>query len=60
MPYLIDRQRALYAGDVVAVLGVRQRRTRSLVILKDNSLYQTLTRPKTLARRAGAWPADLT
>ena len=52
MPYLIDRQRALYGGDIVAVLGLRQRRVRSLVILRDNSLYQTLTRPKTLMRRA--------
>jgi hypothetical protein len=60
MPYLIDRQRALYTGDVVAVLGVRQRRTRSRVILKDNSLYQTLTRPQTLARRARAGLAVIT
>ncbi|MBI3321033.1 MAG: hypothetical protein HYZ91_02050 [Candidatus Omnitrophica bacterium] len=54
MPYLIDRQRALFTGDVVAILAVRQRRGRSRVILKDNSLYQTLTRPKTLARRLRA------
>jgi len=52
MPYLIDRQRTLYTGDVVAVLKARQRRIRSRVIMRDNSLYQTLTRPQTLVRRA--------
>ncbi len=52
MAYLIDRQRALRLDDVVAVLKVRQRRNRSRVILRDNSLYHTLTRPQTLIRRA--------
>ena len=52
MAYLIDRQRALRLDDVVAVLKVRQRRSRSRVILRDNSLYHTLTRPQTLIRRA--------
>ncbi len=51
MAYLIDRQRALRLDDVVAVLKVRQRRSRSRVILSDNSLYHTLTRPQTLIRR---------
>ena len=51
MPYLWDRQRVLWTGDIVAVLAVRQRRERSHVILRDNSLHRTLTRPKTLARR---------
>ena len=52
MPYLADRQRVLWTGDVVAVLAVRQRRVRSIVVLRDNSLHRTLTRPATLARRA--------
>ena len=52
MTYIIDRQRALRLDDVVAVLAVRQRRNRSRVILSDNSLYHTLTRPQTLIRRA--------
>ena len=50
MPFLVDRQRALYGNDLVAALSVHQRRIRSRVILKDNSLYRTLTRTQTLAR----------
>lgn len=50
MAYLIDRDRALWMGDVVAVLSIRQRRVRSRVVLRDNSLYNTLTRPATLLR----------
>ena len=38
--------------DIVAVLKVAQRGARSRVILRDNSLYQTLTRPQTLRRQA--------
>ena len=52
MPFLIDRQRALWVKELVAVIAVRQRGVRSRVILKDNSLYVTLTRPGTLRRRA--------
>ncbi len=47
MGYVIDRERALAMSHIVAVLSVRQRRVRSRIILKDNSLYHTLTRPKT-------------
>lgn len=50
MAYLVDRQRGLYLPDVVAIVSVRQRNIRSRVIMKDNSLYHTLTRPQTLAR----------
>jgi len=50
MAYLADRQRELYLSDVVAIVSVRQRNVRSRVIMKDNSLYHTLTRPQTLAR----------
>jgi len=50
MAYLVDRQRGLYLPEVVAIVGVRQRKIRSRVIMKDNSLYHTLTRPQTLAR----------
>ena len=52
MAYLLDRQHALSADEIVAVLAVRQRRTRSRVILRDNSLYHTLTRPSTIVRCA--------
>jgi len=50
MAYLIDRTRALRVEELVAALPVRQRRIRSRVILRDNSLYHTLTRTKTLTR----------
>ena len=56
MAYLIDRQRALRTSDVVAIVPVRQRRLRSRVILRDNSLYHTLTRPKTFLRVVGDAP----
>ena len=52
MSYLIDRDRALWEREVVAVLAFRRGRARSRVVLRDNSLYHTLTRPKTLARNA--------
>ncbi len=54
MPYLMDRQRAVRWADVVAVVATRQRRIRSRLILRDNSLYPTLTRPTTLLRYAQA------
>ena len=52
MAYLIDRQRALRDVDIVAVVTLAQRGARSRVILSDNSLYQTRTRPQTLRRQA--------
>ena len=52
MAYLVDRQRGLYVPEIVAILSVRQRKVRSRVIMKDNSLYHTLTRPQTLARHS--------
>ena len=51
MPYLIDRQRALWSHDLVAILSTHQTGARSRVILTDNSLYHTLTRPRTFLRR---------
>ncbi len=59
MAYLIDRQRALRDVELVVVINVRQRRVRSRVVLRDNSLYQTLTRPRTLleATRQGSFVA---
>ena len=54
MPYLIDRQRALWSRAVVAIVQGRQRRIRSRVVLWDNGLYQTLTRPVTFLRCANA------
>jgi len=50
MGYVIDRERALAMSHIVAVLNVRQRRVRSRIILTDNSLYHTLTRPKTFVQ----------
>ena len=58
MPYVIDRQRALWTEEIVAVLSVRQRRVRSHVILRDNTLLRTLTRPKSFVRRARAGVAE--
>lgn len=59
MPYVIDRQRAVYTPELVVIASISGRRVRSRVILADNSLYQTLTRPKTLLRRLQAYPAGL-
>ncbi len=59
MPYLVDRQRALLTEDIVAIIKRPERRLRSRVILTDNSLYQTLTRPATLMRDASRYPAHL-
>jgi len=55
---VIDRQRALWTEEIVAVLSVRQRRVRSHVILRDNTLLRTLTRPKSFVRRARAGVAE--
>ena len=52
MAYLIDRQRALRTQAIVAIVKMRSRRARSRVILKDNSLHETLTRSCTFVRRA--------
>ncbi len=54
MGYLVDRQRAVLGADVVAVLAVRQRGARSRLILSDNSLCHTLTRPSTVMRAVNA------
>lgn len=51
MPYLDERSAALLTREIVAILSSRHHRVRSRVILRDNSLYQTLTRPRTLIRR---------
>ena len=51
MGFLIDRQRALWTRTIVALVSVRLRRVRSRVVLTDNSLYQTLSTPRTLMRR---------
>lgn len=59
MAYVIDRQRALRAQDIVAIVRSQQPRIRSRVILKDNSLYRTLTRPKTFIRCAREQPGPI-
>ena len=53
MPYLIDRERALRTTELIAVIGVRQRQVRSHVVLADNSLHRTPTRPRTFVRLGG-------
>lgn len=50
MRCVIDRGRAIALRDVVAILSLRRRGARSRVVLADNGLYQTLTRPQTLVR----------
>ena len=50
MPYLIDRHRAIRTETLIAVVRGRQRRVRSEMIFRDNSIYHTLTRPRTLLR----------
>ncbi len=64
MAYVIDRARAIRLADLIAVLDSHRRQSRSRMVFRDNSLYDTLTRTKTFARRAhqGAdeqrgWPA---
>ena len=47
MPYVIDRNHAVDTAHIVAILSIRQRKIRSRVVFVDNSLYHTLTRPKT-------------
>ena len=59
MSYLIDRQRALMVQEIVAVVQGLQRRERSRVILRDNSLYRTLTRPKVFRAAANRYPESL-
>ncbi len=56
MAYLIDRQQVVWGEEVVAIINTRQRRARSQVVLRDNSLYDTKTRSSTIVQRAGARP----
>lgn len=53
MSYLMDRHRALWSREIVAVINIRQRGIRSHVVLRDNSVYQTRTRPQVLIKRSG-------
>lgn len=50
MPYLVDRRCVLRLADIVAVVNAHQRGVRSRVVLRDTSLYRTLTRPATFLR----------
>ena len=52
MAYVVDRDRALRAHELVAVLNGQARRGKHRVVLTDNSLYDTLTQPRTLRRYA--------
>ena len=49
---MIDRQRALRLSNIVVIHPVRKGRSRSQVLLRDNSLYWTLTRSRTFLRAA--------
>lgn len=50
MPYLVDRDRAIWSRELVVIAPGRQRGIRSRAILRDNSQHQTRTLPRTLAR----------
>ena len=52
MGYLIERTRALWSKEIVAAIGIQRRRIRTRIILRDNSLYHTLTRTHTLLKSA--------
>ena len=53
MSYYIDRQQAFRAEDVVMIsaAGTGRRRVRSRILLRDGSVHDTLTRPRTVARK---------
>ena len=50
MAYVIDRQRALRLSDIVVIHPIRKGRSRSQVVLRDNSWHWTLTRARTFLR----------
>ena len=54
MRCVIDRGHVVVLREVVAILSVRRRGARSRVVLADNGLYHTLTRPQTFVRCVGA------
>lgn len=56
MPYLLDRKRALFTEEIVALMSGARARGRCRVTMNDNSLYHTLTRPQALLRQARAYP----
>lgn len=51
MAYVLDRARAFWDRELVAILAIRRRGVRSRVLLSDGSLAQTLTRPRTFRRK---------
>lgn len=48
MGYVVDRAWTVRTRDVVVVLALRRRGSRSRVLLSDGSQRDTLTRPRTL------------
>jgi hypothetical protein len=52
MAYLIDRRQAWATDEIVAVVVERPQQGRSRLILRDNSLCPSPTRPRTLRRWA--------
>lgn len=50
MGYLIDRRQAWATDEIVAVVLERPQQGHSRLILRDNSLCQSPTRPRTLRR----------
>ena len=56
MPYLIDRQRALRAEDIVAIVAGTRRGERSRVTLRDNGLHRTASRSRTLVEAGRHYP----
>jgi len=51
MSYLLDRRRAFRHTELVVITNIRLRGMRSRLVLRDGSLQQTRTRPKTLTHR---------
>ena len=52
MSYVMDRRQVFHDSEIVAILAVRQRGVRSYALLRDGSVYRTLTRPGTFRRNA--------
>ena len=50
MAYLIDRTRAIRTTELIAIVRGHQRRVRSQMIFRNNSIYNSLTRPLSVVR----------
>lgn len=61
MGYVVGRAGAVRGQEVVAIFSVRERGTRSRLLLRDGSVSRTPTRPRTMrqaleaAEAGGYW-----